>query len=98
MTQTVFDRATLDPLLANGWTMVEGRDAITRIYRFGNFVEAFGWMTQAALQAEKMGHHPEWSNVYREVTVTLTTHDLGGLGPKDVALAQAMDRLAGPQG
>ena len=95
MTDTVFDRKAFEPLLSGGWTSVEGRDAITRTYRFANFVEAFGWMTQVALHAEKINHHPEWFNVYREVTVTLTTHDLGGLGPKDLQLAQVMDRLAG---
>ncbi len=89
------DQAALDALLAGNWKMVEGRDAITRRYQFANFVEAFGWMTRAALHAEKLDHHPEWSNVYRNVEVTLTTHDLGGLGPKDIALAVTMDKLAG---
>jgi 4a-hydroxytetrahydrobiopterin dehydratase len=84
----------LAPLLAAGWTEVEGRDAIARSYRFGNFIEAFGWMTQVALVAEKMNHHPEWSNVYRTVEVTLTTHDAGGLSALDVALATKMDALA----
>lgn len=85
----------LAPLLANGWAEVEGRDAITRSFRFGNFIEAFGWMTQVALVAEKMNHHPEWSNVYRTVEVTLTTHDAGGLSRLDIDLAAKMDALAG---
>ena len=85
----------LAPLLAAGWAEVEGRDAITRTYRFGNFVEAFGFMASAALVAEKMNHHPEWSNVYRTVEVTLTTHDAGGLSDLDVKLAARMDALAG---
>ena len=78
-----------------GWQEVEGRDAINRKYVFANFVEAFGFMTQAALIAEKMNHHPEWSNVYRDVDVTLTTHDCGGLSVLDVKLAKKMDELAG---
>jgi 4a-hydroxytetrahydrobiopterin dehydratase len=77
------------------WREVDGRDAIRRSFRFKTFVEAFGFMTRVALVAEKMDHHPEWSNVYRTVEVMLTTHDAGGLTAKDIALAEAMDRLAG---
>lgn len=77
-----------------GWTPEPVRDAITRTFVFGNFVEAFGFMTKAALVAEKMDHHPEWSNVYRTVNVLLTTHDAGGLTMKDVELARAMDKSA----
>lgn len=95
MPQILTDRTALTPLLAAGWALVDGRDAITRTYVFTNFIEAFGWMTRVALVAEKLDHHPEWSNVYKTVTVTLTTHDAGGLSGLDVALAQAMDRLAG---
>ena len=95
MTEKLTDRSMLDPLLASGWELVEGRDALTRTYRFGSFVEAFGWMTRCALWAEKLNHHPEWSNVYATVTVTLTTHDAGGLSTLDVKLAQKMDALAG---
>jgi len=95
MPQILTDRATLTPLLDKGWSLVDGRDAITKTYVFANFVNAFGWMTRAALVAEKLNHHPEWFNVYKTVTVTLTTHDAGGLSGLDVALAQAMDRLAG---
>lgn len=78
-----------------GWSEAEGRDAITRTYTFKSFVEAFGFMTRAALRAEKMDHHPEWFNVYNRVEVTLSTHDAGGLTELDVKLAKAMDRLAG---
>jgi 4a-hydroxytetrahydrobiopterin dehydratase len=78
-----------------GWRMVEGRDAIARTFTFADFNEAFGFMTRAALAAEKMDHHPEWTNVYRTVTVTLSSHDAGGLTRRDVALAEAMDRIAG---
>jgi 4a-hydroxytetrahydrobiopterin dehydratase len=92
---TATDRhAALAPLLENGWSMVDRRDAITKTFTFGNFVEAFGFMTRAALWAEKLDHHPEWSNVYRKVEVTLTTHDAGGLSALDVKLAQKMDELA----
>ncbi len=75
-----------------GWSLVEGREAISKHYGFGNFVEAFGFMTKCALEAEKADHHPEWSNVYKTVDVVLTTHDAGGLTEKDVALARAFDR------
>lgn len=78
----------------SGWREVAGRDAITRTFVFADFVEAFGFMTKAALVAERMDHHPEWSNVYKTVTVLLTTHDAGGLTMKDVELARAMDMAA----
>ncbi len=76
------------------WSDVEGRDAITRSYKFKNFNAAFGFMTRAALLAEKMDHHPEWFNVYNRVDVTLSTHDAGGVTDKDVRMAKAMDRWA----
>lgn len=94
MTDKLTDRSALKPLLAKGWTLTEGRDALEKTYTFANFIEAFGWMTRAAIMAEKMNHHPEWFNVYKTVRVTLTTHDAGGLSNLDVTLAQAMDRLA----
>lgn len=77
-----------------GWAMVAGRDAIARSFVFRNFVEAFGFMTKVALKAEKMNHHPEWSNVYKHVDITLTTHDAGGLTELDIKLAKAIDRIA----
>lgn len=86
-------RAELLPAL-DGWTLAEGRDALTKRFTFGSFVEAFGWMTRVALVAERLDHHPEWTNVYRTVDVTLTTHAAGGLTRRDVELAQHMDRLA----
>ncbi|MGF1560681.1 MAG: 4a-hydroxytetrahydrobiopterin dehydratase [Geminicoccaceae bacterium] len=76
------------------WRLVEGRDAITKTFTFKNFVEAFGFMSRAALHAEKLNHHPEWFNVYRTVEVTLSTHDVGGLSALDVKLARVMDQLA----
>ena len=82
-------------LALHGWIEVEGRDAITRRFAFKDFSEAWGFMSRAALVAEKMDHHPEWLNVYRTVEVTLSTHDACGLTEKDVALAKAMDEIAG---
>jgi 4a-hydroxytetrahydrobiopterin dehydratase len=78
-----------------GWSEVAGRDAVARKFTFKDFSEAFGFMSRAALVAEKMNHHPEWSNVWRTVEVTLSTHDAGGLTELDVRLAEAMDRIAG---
>ncbi len=83
----------LEPLFENGWEMQDGRDAIRKTYVFGDFVEAFGWMTRAAIWAEKWGHHPEWDNVYKTVNVVLTTHDVGGLSALDAKLARKMDSL-----
>lgn len=75
------------------WDFDEGRDAITRSFAFADFVEAFGFMTRVALLAEKADHHPEWSNVWNRVEILLTTHDAGGLSPRDIELAQAIDAL-----
>lgn len=96
MTERLMDGARetlLEPLLANGWSLVNGRDAIEKEFKFKNFNEAFGWMTRAALWAEKWDHHPEWFNVYNRVHVVLTTHDVGGLSPLDAKLARKMDGL-----
>ena len=82
----------LQPLLDNGWVMLTARDAIKKKYVFGNFVEAFGWMTRVALIAEKMAHHPEWFNVYNTVIVTLSTHDSGGVTKLDLDMAQEMNK------
>ncbi|WP_108484399.1 4a-hydroxytetrahydrobiopterin dehydratase [Oceaniglobus ichthyenteri] len=87
--------AALAPLLANGWTMAEGRDAIEKSFKFRNFIEAFGFMTRCAMIAEKLNHHPEWFNVYNRVDVVLTTHDCGGLSELDIKLARRMDKLSG---
>lgn len=78
-----------------GWAKAEGRDAIRKTYRFADFKEAFAFMTRAALRAEQMDHHPEWSNVYSTVEVTLATHDAGGITALDVELARFMDEAAG---
>ena len=79
----------------SGWQEVSGRDAIAKTFVFADFNAAFGFMTRSALVAEKMDHHPEWFNVYKTVQVTLATHDAGGVTALDIALADAMDRIAG---
>ncbi len=76
----------------DGWT--GGDDFITKVYRFDDFAKAFGFMTQIAIIADKMDHHPEWFNVYNRVDITLTTHDAGGVTEKDVKLAEAMEKAA----
>ena len=76
------------------WRLAEGRDAIQKTFVFNDFNQAFGFMARAALVAEKLDHPPNWSNVYKTVDVTLSTHDAGGLTERDIALAEAMDRIA----
>ena len=96
MTEKLSDTArktVLDPLLEEGWSLDEDRDAISKTYKFDDFTEAFGWMTRAAIWAEKWDHHPEWSNVYNTVEVTLTTHDVDGLSSLDAKLARKLDTL-----
>jgi 4a-hydroxytetrahydrobiopterin dehydratase len=75
------------------WTLRDDGLAITRDFRFADFSEAFAFMTRVALLAEKADHHPEWSNVYNRLHVTLTTHDAGGLSARDVKMARAIDRF-----
>ena len=77
----------------SGWSEVSGRDAIARTFTFKDFNEAFGFMTRAALVAEKSDHHPEWRNVYKTVEVVLATHDAGGVTARDIELAKAMDAI-----
>ncbi|WP_299852484.1 4a-hydroxytetrahydrobiopterin dehydratase [uncultured Roseovarius sp.] len=88
-------KTMLEPLLETGWVLDETRDAIEKEFKFKDFVEAMGFMTCAAIWAEKWNHHPEWFNVYSRVKVTLTTHDVNGLSTLDVKLARKMDTLAG---
>jgi 4a-hydroxytetrahydrobiopterin dehydratase len=85
-------RAALHETLPH-WTLLPDRDAIHRAYKFANFSEAWGFMTRVALLAEKHDHHPEWSNVYNRVEITLSTHDAAGLSSRDMALAHAIDAL-----
>jgi 4a-hydroxytetrahydrobiopterin dehydratase len=77
-----------------GWREVKNRDAITKKFVFEDFNEAFGFMTRAALVAEKLNHHPEWFNVYKNVEVTLSTHEADGLTDLDLKLAEALDKIA----
>lgn len=88
------ERAAL-PAELPAWRLDARRDALCRGFRFADFAGAFAFMTKCALFAERMGHHPEWTNVYNRVEVVLTTHDCGGLSRRDVALAHAMDAAAG---
>lgn len=74
-----------------GWSEVPGRDAIAKTYQFKSFSQAWGWMSRVALAAEKLDHHPEWTNVYGRVAVTISTHSAGGVTLKDIALARKMD-------
>ncbi len=76
-----------------GWALVDGK--LHKDFRFGSFVQAFGFMTQVALVAEAMNHHPDWTNVYNRVTVDLNTHDLAGISALDFTLAQRIDAIAG---
>ena len=87
-------RAALPRTLPN-WQLVAGRDALRRVFTFEEFAGAWGFMAQVALLAEKQDHHPEWTNVWNRVEIVLTTHDAGGLSPRDVRLAQAIDALVG---
>ena len=77
-----------------GWSAAEGREAIVKSYRFKDFAQAFAAMTRVALAAEKLDHHPEWSNVYNRLEVTLATHDAAGVTELDVALAKVFDEAA----
>jgi 4a-hydroxytetrahydrobiopterin dehydratase len=81
-----------------GWLEVPGREAIARTFIFRDFNQAFGFMTRAALVAEKSDHHPEWRNVYKTVEVVLSTHDAGGVTLRDIELAKAMNEIAGQLG
>ena len=87
--------AKLTPALeSSGWQQSADGKSIEKIFKFGNFRDAFAWMTRAAFEAEDMDHHPEWRNVYNRVEVCLTTHDTGGLTSKDLDLAARMDKLS----
>ena len=79
---------------SSNWTITDTRGGLlSREFRFKDFREAFGFMTQVALLAEKLDHHPEWSNVYNKVNITLTTHDVGGISERDIKMAEMIDQL-----
>ena len=86
--------ALLAPLIENGWVLHSKRDALVKEFKFKSFIDAFGWMTRVAIWAEKLNHHPEWSNVYSRVHVTLITHDVDGLSDLDIKLARKMDTMS----
>ncbi len=78
----------------DGWSAVDGRDAISKTFTFKSFNAAWGFMSRIALAAEKMDHHPEWCNVYGRVEITLTTHDCGGVSQRDIDLAEIIESYA----
>lgn len=94
MTANPISEADKAAMLDAGWSLNDDSTAISKTFTFGNFVQAWGFMSQAAIWAEKLNHHPEWSNVYKTVEVTLTTHDTGGLSELDAKLGKKMDELA----
>ncbi|PVE53197.1 4a-hydroxytetrahydrobiopterin dehydratase [Rhizobium rhizogenes] len=81
-----------------GWSLREDGLAIVKAYKFASFPEAFGFMAECALAAEKLNHHPEWSNVYSRVKICLTTHDSQGITERDILLAKAMEKAAAGRG
>ncbi|MFH1794361.1 MAG: 4a-hydroxytetrahydrobiopterin dehydratase [Pseudomonadota bacterium] len=97
MTRELLDKDELARALADlpGWSVAEDGLSIERTFEFRNFSEAFAFMTRSALAAEKMNHHPDWSNVYKTVRVALSTHDRGGVTELDIELARRMNRYAG---
>lgn len=97
MAEPLSEEALADALVALGdWSYDAARKALHRDVAFHDFSEAFAFMTQVALIAEKSGHHPDWSNGYNRVSIALSTHDAGGVTQKDVALATAIDKLLKP--
>ncbi len=96
MTDEVLSGAPRAKILAEleGWTEAKGRDAIRKTFQFKSFNQAWGWMNRVALVAEKMDHHPEWTNVYGRVEVTLSTHSAGGVTDKDITIARKMEAFA----
>jgi len=85
-------KEVLEPLLALGWTLVNGRDAIYKEFLFKDFNQAFGFMTRVALYADKVDHHPEWFNVYNKVQITLSSHDVSGLSQRDIKAANFIEK------
>jgi len=83
--------ALMGKLKQYGWKYLADRDAIFKNFEFNDFIEAFAWMTKVAIYAEKINHHPEWSNVYKNVEVLLTTHECGGLSDLDLKMAEKIE-------
>jgi len=96
MTEKLTGQARREALAGlDGWSQAEGRDAIRKDFRFADFNAAFAFMTRVALKAERMDHHPEWTNVFNRVAVVLSTHDAGGVTMRDLELARFIDWAAG---
>jgi 4a-hydroxytetrahydrobiopterin dehydratase len=93
---TLLPRTEIEQALSElpQWRITPDASALLRDYRFADFSHAFGFMTQVALQAERLDHHPDWANVYNRVQVRLSTHDAGGITAKDLAMARHMEQLA----
>lgn len=94
MTTALLNRTELQPLFDANWLLLDTRDAITKDFQFKSFKKAWAWMSEIALCAEQLDHHPEWSNTYNRVHVILTTHSCNGLSDLDVKLAKLMDEAA----
>lgn len=94
MTDTASLEDSIAELTGSGWSKTADGNAIEKTFKFGNFIEAWAFMTKSAIHAEKLNHHPEWFNVYNRVEVKLTTHDANGLSELDVKLARKMDAAA----
>jgi 4a-hydroxytetrahydrobiopterin dehydratase len=95
MERRKLEAAELDDALAKlaGWSVVDGK--LVKEFRFASFAEAMGWMVAVSIYADRINHHPEWSNVYNRVNVALITHDMSALSTLDLALAERMEKLAG---
>lgn len=96
MAQKKLDAKAIESVMAEleGWELSPDGKALSRAYKFSNFSQAFAFMTRVALIAEKLDHHPEWSNVYNRLEIRLTTHDAGGLSERDIAMAHAINKLS----
>ena len=87
------DKETQSYFVKNNWDLIEDNTKVKKIFKFKTFTEAFSWMTEIAFRAEKLDHHPDWTNIYSGVIVILSTHDEGKITKKDILLAQFMDEI-----
>ncbi len=76
----------------NKWNFIDNDKKVNKLFNFKSFSEAFSWMTEVAFEAEKIDHHPDWTNIYNKVDVTLTTHDQNDITSKDLSLAEIMEK------
>ena len=93
MTTALLNRTELQPLFDANWLLLDTRDAITKDFQFKSFKQAWAWMSEIALCAEQLDHHPEWSNTYNNVEIILTTHDAGEITDLDIKLANKIDTI-----